>query len=212
MIHLISIFTITFTIFAAGIVTFSAKKNLNLQLKSCVEFTTALNRNRRKTLEHLFSLNPKAKVLRAKRRTAEAAYKSAPTPPLRAAAFAVLQSVKALQKIFRLYQKTVLTKLKLHTAAFKAKSIKQRQRIQKISYKSLVAPHPKKSDSPGYKKVKSFTKLTKVLVKKRVNLARDLPIFFTNLLTQKKGYIECGSIITVSKNKMKTKLLGGRSF
>jgi len=212
MIHLISIFSLTFTLFAAGIVTYSVKNLLSSELKSCIESTTALNRSRRKSLEHLFSLNPKAKALRIKRRLAESAYRSAPTPPLKAAAFGVLQTVKILQKNFRAYQKTIIVKLKSHSLAFKIKSLKKRQHIQRISYKTLVTAHPKKSDSPSYKTANGFTSSTKVLLKKRVELVKGLPEFFTDLLKQKKGYIECGSIITLSKNKMKTKLLGGRSF
>jgi|GEM_PF-3256821 len=212
MIYMISIFSLLLILIGASLTVVSTKISLNKELKSCISITTTLNQERRNTLNHLFSLNGKAKMLRQQRKVAEEVYRAAPAQA-KAAAFAALQLVKFAQFTFRSYQRGIIYKLKGETLKFTTKVLTMRYTFLKRPRLNLVSSYPKKSDSPSYKAIQKFSNVSKVLVRKKIVLNQNFPSFFKKLLRKNKGYIECGSnMISKEDNKIEIKLLGGRSF
>lgn len=212
MIHLISIFTLVLVLMGASITTLNIKKKLNHELKSCISLTTKFNHKRKTLLNHLFSLNSKAKKLRDMREVTERAYQAAP-PQAKAAAYAALQIVKTSQKIFSTYQQKILFQVHSQSYIFTLETLKNKFRTVTKPKASLTKPYPKGSDSPSYRTVEDFSDTSKVFIIKNFSLNKNLPIFFQKLTKNKKGFIECGSNMIFSENKgVNVKLLGGRSF
>jgi len=212
MIHLISLFTIFLVIFGSSVTIINVKNTLNKNLNYCISTTSDFNLKRRAALDKLFAQNSKARALRKKREIAEQAYRIAPAQA-KAFAYAALQAVKLSQKILRIYQQKIIYTLKLLLTKFKVEAIANKYSVLKLSNRSLIQSYPKDSDSPSYRVVTNFSKISKVLIRKKFNLNKGFPIFFKNLLNSKKGQIECGSNMNTSVNqKIQLKLLGGKSF
>jgi len=212
MIHFFSLGSFCLILFSASILVYNTKIELNQELKSCVEFSTEFNRKRRDQISKLISLNPKAKSLRQKRKTAEHIYKTAP-PQAKPAALAALQSVKLAQKIFQTHQLKILNQIKLTSKRVKFMSKRKRYQIIKGPYSNMLKSTPKNSDSPDYKPVWGFPMQTMFAIQKKFLINTKLPMFFQKQLSTRKGEIQCGSNIIITQNeKLELRLIGGKSF
>lgn len=200
--------TLTFSTLAVLIV----KKKLDLELKNCLNHSILTNQKRRQSIQQLFAQNNKAKALRIKRQIAEKAYRTAPTPSTRAAALAVLQSVKGLQKILRTYQKAIISKMKFENHKTKVTFLKNGYQTLNFTNSTLVKPYPQKSDSPSYKMKQNFTHLSKVKIRKQFRFNQLKNHQINTLLKKQKGELTCGSALITKNQKLEIKLLGGRSF
>jgi hypothetical protein len=139
------------SLFAFAALTVSGlRNNLNIKSNQCITEVTSIQRHHKNTTNKLFSLNPKAKALRIKRKVAEAAYKAAP-PKLKPPFYVALQAVKVSQKILRTTQLSLIKSAEIEQMRFNSTAFIKGYRFSKNSSGLKLVSYPKKSDSPTKK-------------------------------------------------------------
>jgi hypothetical protein len=185
------------------------RKALITNLSLCVNEATSIQTQHKKLTLKLLNMNPIAKKLRASRKMAELAHRTAP-PHLKPATLAALKAVKTSQRVFHYKQLSLIN-------AAKALSIKSNLSFLKNGFSPIKMPRDlevekvqNKSDSPDYKLKHNYEENKKIEYFKYFSLLKYLPQFLVNYLKPefKIKKISCGStLIKKGERPWKTKLI-----
>ena len=186
------------------------RKVMLKELNFCVAEVSKIQVKHRKLTLSLLALNPYAKQLRRARIAAEAAYRTALLPQVKAAAAMALAAVKLAQKTLRGIQ---LSKL-VRSYAFSTAMITQMIKNKYLPVKPPTGLQVKKThadtDSPGYILKNNYTEKKKISFFKRYSLFKNTPkklLRFIGVTDSYKNF-NCGATLLEKEEKpWKVKLI-----